>query len=149
VGATLVKTFSYPADLRRPGEGSRAVETRLLVRKARGWEAQTYVWNAGQTEAVLKRAGMRLTVNTVDKAGRPLAIDYAVPNTNQCKECHSQSGTLVPIGPKARNLNGMHAYAGEWKTSSSICAMQACWWGCLPRKISEDGGLGGLAAAGG
>lgn len=112
VGATLVKTFSYPADLRRPGEASRSVETRILIRKAKGWEAQTYVWNADQTEAVLKRAGMRLTVNTVDKSGRPLAIDYAVPNTNQCKECHSQSGALVPIGPKARNLNGEHAYAG-------------------------------------
>ena len=34
-----------------------------------------------------------------------------MPNTNQCKECHSQSGVIVPLGPKARNLNGIYAYA--------------------------------------
>src|SRR5262245_47908939 len=33
VGATLVKTFAYPADLRRPGENVRYLETRLLIRK--------------------------------------------------------------------------------------------------------------------
>ena len=52
-GAVLVKTFAYPADLRRPGVAERYVETRLLIRKAQGWVAQTYVWNAEQTEAVL------------------------------------------------------------------------------------------------
>lgn len=111
VGTALVKTFAYPADLRRPTRQVRLVETRLLIRKTQGWTALAYVWNPGQTEAVLKRAGARLAIQTTDGAGKPLAFDYAVPNVNQCKECHSASGVLQPIGPKARNLNGDFAYA--------------------------------------
>lgn len=111
VGATLVKTFAYPADLRRPTEAVRYLETRLLIRKRDGWAAQAYVWNAAQTEAVLKRAGARLDVSFVDGQGRTRQVDYAVPNQNQCKECHQLDRTLTPIGPKARNLNGDFAYA--------------------------------------
>ncbi len=110
VGTTLVKTFAYPADLRDPKSPSRSVETRLLIRKAQGWVALTYVWNPEQTQATLKRAGARLSISVRDHGGQPLTIDYAVPNTNQCKECHSLSGELAPIGPKARNLNGDMAY---------------------------------------
>lgn len=111
VGATLVKTFAYPADLRRPGDDIRYLETRLLIRKRAGWVALAYVWNAGQTEAVLKRAGTRLDASFVDAKGQARRVDYAVPNQNQCKECHQLDKTLVPIGPKARNLNGDFAYA--------------------------------------
>lgn len=111
VGATLVKTFAYPADLRRPTERVRFIETRLLIHKAAGWVALTYVWNADQTEAVLKRAGARLPISVTGTDGQPLSFDYAVPNVNQCKECHSVSGVLEPIGPKARNLNGSFPYA--------------------------------------
>jgi uncharacterized repeat protein (TIGR03806 family) len=112
VGATLVKTFAYPADLRRPGDDIRYLETRLLIRKRAGWVALAYVWNAGQTEAVLKRAGARLDASFVDTKGQVRRVDYAVPNQNQCKECHQLDKTLLPIGPKARNLNGDFAYAG-------------------------------------
>ena len=111
VGATLVKTFAYPADLRRPDESVRWIETRLFIRKASGWTAQTYLWNADRTEAVLKRAGVRVDVSFIDAQGQSRQVDYAVPNANQCKECHQLAKTLVPIGPKARNLNGDFAYA--------------------------------------
>ncbi len=112
LGATLVKTFSYPADLRRPDRDVRLIETRLLIRRADGWAALAYVWNEAQTDAVLKRAGTRMDVAFIDKAGQPRRIDYAVPNQNQCKECHQLDKTLQPIGPKARNLNGDYAYPG-------------------------------------
>jgi uncharacterized repeat protein (TIGR03806 family) len=111
VGATLVKTFAYPADLRRPNEKVRFVETRLLIHRRSGWVALAYVWNDDQTEAVLKRAGKRLPVSFVDAKGQARELDYKVPNQNQCKECHALSGRLTPIGPKARNLNGDYAYA--------------------------------------
>lgn len=111
VGATLVKTFAYPADLRRPGEDVRYLETRLLIRKRAGWLALAYVWNADQTEAVLKRAGARRDVTFTDLQGRARTLDYAVPNQNQCKECHQLDKRLVPIGPRARNLNGAYPYA--------------------------------------
>lgn len=106
VGATLVKTFAYPAG----GGGERFIETRLLIRRAKGWAALTYVWNAEQTEAVLKRAGARLDVAFTNAAGSEVAFSYAVPNVNQCKECHAVDEALSPIGPKARNLNGDFAY---------------------------------------
>ena len=111
VGAVLVKTFAYPADLRRPDANIRYVETRLLIHQASGWVARTYLWNADQTEAVLKRAGARVDVNFVDDRGRTRTVDYALPNQNQCKECHQLDKTITPIGPKARNLNGDFAYA--------------------------------------
>lgn len=112
VGTTLIKTFAYPVDFRRPSDNIRFVETRLLIRKAQGWTATTYVWNADQTQAVLKRAGARLPIQFIDAKGKSRQVDYAVPNVNQCKECHSTAGVLTPIGPRARNLNGVFAYAG-------------------------------------
>lgn len=111
VGTTLVKTFAYPADFRAPDRDVRSLETRLLIRKAEGWVALAYAWNADQTEAVLKRAGARIDVAFVDAAGRPRTVDYAVPNQNQCKECHQLDKAVQPLGPKARNLNGEFAYA--------------------------------------
>ncbi|MDZ4372235.1 MAG: SO2930 family diheme c-type cytochrome [Phenylobacterium sp.] len=96
VGATLVKTFSYPG---------RRLETRLLIRKSGGWTAFAYVWNDEQTDAVLKRAGARLEAQFTDPRGRRRTVEWAVPNQNQCKECHQLDETLVPIGPNARNLN--------------------------------------------
>lgn len=111
VGSTLVKTFAYPADFRRPDENVRFLETRLLIRQRKGWTALAYVWNAQQTRAVLKRAGARIDVAFVDGHGQRRAVDYAVPNQNQCKECHSVAKALKPLGPKARNLNREFAYA--------------------------------------
>jgi uncharacterized repeat protein (TIGR03806 family) len=110
VGATLVKTFAYPADFRRPDEKVRFLETRLLIHRKSGWVALAYVWNTAQTHAVLKRAGARLDVSFIDAHGAARQVDYAVPNTNQCKECHSLSKKIAPIGVKARNLNGAFSY---------------------------------------
>ena len=110
VGATLIKSFAYSADLRRPDEAVRVLETRLLIHRRAGWTALTYVWNAQRTEAKLKRAGARIDVSFTDTAGQPQQIDYRVPNANQCKQCHSLSGRIAPIGVKARNLNGVFAY---------------------------------------
>src|SRR3546814_636528 len=86
VGATLVKTFAYPADFRRPDQNVRFIETRLLIHLKSGWTALAYVWNAEQTKAVLKRAGARVDVGFLDAHGRNVQVDYAVPNANQCKE---------------------------------------------------------------
>jgi uncharacterized repeat protein (TIGR03806 family) len=110
VGATLIKTFAYPADFRHPDQKVRKIETRLLIHRRSGWTALAYVWNEDQTEAVLKRAGKRLDVSFIDAHGQARQVDYHVPNQNQCKECHSLSGRIAPIGVKARNLNGDFAY---------------------------------------
>ncbi len=111
IGATLVKVFAYPADFRKPDDKLRYIETRLLIHKPSGWVALTYVWNDAQDQAVLKRAGTRVAISFTDKNGTDRHIDYGVPNVNQCKECHSLSGEITPIGPKARNLNRTYTYA--------------------------------------
>lgn len=100
VGSALIKSFGYQQDGRL-----RLVETRVLLRRASGWVALPYVWNDGQTEAVLKRAGMRVSVRFTDPSGERHDISYSVPNQNQCKGCHDIAGQIMPIGPKARNLN--------------------------------------------
>ena len=98
VGAALIKTFKF---------GNQLIETRVLLHRADGWLALPYQWNASQTEARLVLAGARVPVTT--PAG--VTISYAIPNKNQCKECHALSGAVTPIGPKARNL------AASWLTA--------------------------------
>ncbi len=92
VGSALVKTFAM---------NGKAIETRVLLHRADGWVGLPYVWNAEQTDAALALAGKR--IDLVTPAGT--AISYAVPNKNQCKECHAAGGVVTPIGPKARNLS--------------------------------------------
>ena len=105
VGTVLIKTFAFAPDMREPAKDERHIETRLLIHKDTGWVAYPYVWNAEETEAVYSPVGARMKIDTISPGGEPLTIDYAVPNRNQCKLCHSQDHELVPIGPTARNLN--------------------------------------------
>ncbi len=96
VGGALIKTFAF-------GEGAdrRLIETRVLLHRGEGWVALPYLWNEAQTEATLALAGARVPVATPNGQ----TISYRVPNKNQCKECHGLNGSVVPIGPKARNLS--------------------------------------------
>jgi len=96
VGAALIKTFAFPENGKL-----RLIETRLLLHRAAGWVALPYRWNDAQTEARLALAGGRVPVTTPQGQ----AISYAIPNKNQCKECHQKGDAVVPIGPKARNLS--------------------------------------------
>jgi hypothetical protein len=59
-------------------------------------------------------AGARLDLIT--PAGQ--AISYAIPNKNQCKECHALSGAVTPIGPKARNLAA--AWLADWYQAGQL-----------------------------
>lgn len=112
VGSALVKTFAFPADLREPDKDVRLVETRVLLRHEDGWHAWAYLWNEDQTEAVLKIAGAKVPLTLSGIADEPVSFTYAVPNKNQCKGCHALSGEIVPLGPKARNLNRELSYVG-------------------------------------
>lgn len=87
VGSVLVKTFSYDAHL----------ETRLLVHGSDGWHGAAYIYDDDGQDATLAIAG-----------GLPMPADnpnYAVPNQNQCKNCHAEHDDVVaPLGPKARHV---------------------------------------------
>lgn len=110
VGAVLIKTFGYLADLRDPGSPEHLIETRLLVRGEDGWEGLVYQWDEAQTEAVLAAAGGRADVSWIHHDGSERQIEYLVPNVNQCKNCHENAKAVLPIGPKAAHLNRDHAY---------------------------------------
>ena len=107
VGTVLIKTFSFAADMRRPTENVRFLETRLLIHRADGWIALPYVWNEAQTEARLSPIGATVPVRFTNEDGAELALDWAVPNRNQCTGCHAREGgnAVLPLGPTARNLN--------------------------------------------
>ena len=135
VGTIISKTFYYPLPAGTKWDGKsvvrsnvstqwqgesldlstvRLIETRLLVRREAGWEAIPYVWNDAQTEAVLKRAGDLVSLELVADDGSREAVDYQVPDQNQCASCHAtdnKTRALHPIGPKARHLNREFAYA--------------------------------------
>ena len=131
VGTIFSKTFYYPraggdAVLRSADDGPdlrgggldlskvRLVETRLLVRRAQGWIALPYVWNAEQTAATLKRGGELVPLVLVAADGSREEAEYEVPDQNQCGGCHGndmRSKALHPLGPKARHLNRDFAYA--------------------------------------
>ncbi|HET6614115.1 MAG TPA: SO2930 family diheme c-type cytochrome [Kofleriaceae bacterium] len=115
VGAVIIKSFGYLADIRDPQSELRQVETRLLVHRADGWEGVVYEWNEDQTDALFTLTGGVVPVSWIDAAGDQVAIDYTIPNVNQCKGCHEQkiddADVMGPIGPSARQLNRDFAYA--------------------------------------
>ncbi len=128
VGTVIVKRFAFPADLRQPTKALRPIETRLLIHRASGWAALSYVEE--EDGAVLKRAGKRVAVAVTGHDGQPLAIDYAVPNQNQCKQCHLAGEAITPIGPTAGNLNGALNGTGanqlvQWAASGRLAGLPA------------------------
>ncbi|TRD12642.1 hypothetical protein FGU71_01175 [Erythrobacter insulae] len=96
VGSAIVKTFAFGS-----GENRQLIETRVLLHRSDGWLALPYRWNTEQTEATLALAGARIALTWPDGE----EISYRIPNKNQCKACHSKQGAVIPIGPKARNLD--------------------------------------------
>ena len=129
VGTIISKTFYYPkgADGKTvlandASDGDqldtskvRLIETRLLVKRASGWIALPYVWNADQTDAVLSRTGDQIPLEVIHQDKRSDKLTYVVPNVNQCASCHVadvKSRQFQPIGPKARHLNRDHTYDG-------------------------------------
>ena len=99
----LIKNFAY----RNAANQKILIETRILARDPadHGWKVMDYLWDSTQTDAVKHITGAALPIRLRDDQGNLLSTTYQVPNTNDCKRCHYNSGTLSPIGPKARNLN--------------------------------------------
>lgn len=124
VGTTIIKTFYYPNDFRKPELGKKLIETRLLIHENEGWKALDYVWNDEQTEAFLEVAGDTKTVSYVDINGKKKKHEYGIPNLNQCKGCHNRNEKFSPIGPSARQLNGEYS---AWN-SPKIADNQLLTW---------------------
>ncbi|MGB0984898.1 MAG: SO2930 family diheme c-type cytochrome [Saprospiraceae bacterium] len=105
VGAVLIKNFYYENDETNPAAGKKIIETRLLIHQKTGWEANSYIWNESQTDALYDVVGDIKKVSWTNAEGKNQTVNYIIPNKNQCKGCHSYKQKLMPIGPKIRNLN--------------------------------------------
>ena len=149
VGTVIIKTFAYFADARDPSLGERLLETRLIVHRDDGWYPITYLWNDEETEARRRIIGKRIPVTWIDLDGETRSINYQVPNTNQCHECHDvHHDTLGLLGPKARNLNKDYAYPGgtanqleHWTEVGLLTGAPALFRGAARRRVrrSRDG----------
>jgi len=106
-GTILIKNFYYPADFRQPDKDIRILETRLLILENSNWKALPYIWNQEQTEAFLSIVGKNTEVEWIHYNGEKRQLNYSVPNANQCKGCHLKGDKVMPIGPSARQLNGV------------------------------------------
>ena len=104
-GTILVKTFYYFNDKRDTTKGKKIIETRLLIKSNAKWNVGTYIWNKEQTDALLLATGLNKTVNWINENGIGKVISYHIPNNRECATCHLSSATVIPIGPKIRNLN--------------------------------------------
>jgi uncharacterized repeat protein (TIGR03806 family) len=120
VGTILSKTFAFRADGQKSRE--RFIETRLLVHTNSGWIPLPYIWNQAQDEAYLNLVPDPVQVHWTDASGKHRDFAYQIPNTNECHECHDNNRVLLPIGPKARNLNKTYAY--EEGTENQIAHLQ-------------------------
>ncbi len=104
-GAIIVKTFFYYNDKRDTMKGKEIIETRLFIKSGERWSVGTYVWDKDQTDALLLTTGLNTTVNWIDDKGNGRVISYHIPSINECGTCHQSGNTIIPIGPKLRNLN--------------------------------------------
>jgi uncharacterized repeat protein (TIGR03806 family) len=107
VGSYLVKTFSFPRDLRDPALGERMIETRFLVAREDGFTASTYVWNEAQTDASASRGDLDVPVAWIDAQGVQRHVVFHVPSTSQCAACHAQRA----LGFRSRQLDHLAEYA--------------------------------------
>lgn len=107
VGAYLVKTFSFPRDLRNPALGERLIETRFMVRTEAGFTASTYVWNDAQTDAWASSGDLDVPVSWLDERGLQRQLVFHVPSTSQCAACHAGRA----LGFRSRQLDHIAEYA--------------------------------------
>ena len=56
VGTVLIKNFYYPFDFRKPQEGKRIMETRLMIHETNGWSTLPYIWNDEQADMIIKKS---------------------------------------------------------------------------------------------
>ncbi|MBZ0327000.1 MAG: fibronectin type III domain-containing protein [Altibacter sp.] len=106
----MAKTFFYYINDQDPGQGKQIIETRLLLKIEGAWQVGNYVWNASQTEATYRETGSEIPISYIDGNGDTQNVDYQIPSKADCIICHSNSNTIIPIGPKLRTMNFVPSY---------------------------------------
>lgn len=113
IGTILIKSFYYTTI--QPGNTTKIIETRLMVRRSDRWYFYEYVWNDAQTDAELT-AGNDFENGDVKyftftkPNGEVINEEYRIPSESECHACHKINEIRTPIGPKPQNLNFNLAY---------------------------------------
>jgi len=107
VGSYLVKTFSFPRDVRDPARGERPIETRILLRTVDGLTASTYVWNEAGSDATASRGDLDVPVSWRDERGQRREQVFHVPDSSQCVACHAGRA----LGFRSRQLDRASEYS--------------------------------------
>lgn len=118
VGTVLIKTFYYTTI--QPGNVTKIIETRLMIRKDDGWKFYEYLWNDDQTEADLVSGidfvnGSTKTITFTKPSGQTITTDYRIPSDAECFACHKINEIPIPIGVKPQNLNHNYTYGNVSK----------------------------------
>lgn len=113
VGTILIKSFYY--NTIQPGNTTKIIETRMMVRKSDGWKFYEYIWNDAQTDADLVAGeaftnGSSQTITFRKPNNDVVTTDYRIPSDAECFACHKKNELPTPIGPKPQNLNIDFAY---------------------------------------
>ncbi len=106
-GTMIIKNFFYENVL--PQNQTRLLETRIMYKKAEGWDFAEYVWNEEQTEATLDNEGSFVNLSWMEGT-QTQSVNYRIPSRSECFTCHNKFGTPLPIGPKPQNLNKTFSY---------------------------------------
>lgn len=135
LGTIIIKNFSHPTN----SAGIQRIETRLIVLDPydNEWKVMVYLWNDAQTEAVKYIIGKNVKIDVQNDHGQWVTANYKIPNTNDCKSCHTSFSKILPIGPKARNLNFIPSFStenqlGTWSKKGIIKDLPASGVPSLP-----------------
>lgn len=114
VGTILIKTFYYTTI--QPGNVTKLIETRLMVRKADGWKFHEYLWNDAQTDAILVSGddflnGSSKTITFTKPNNEIVTTEYRIPSDGECFACHKINEVAIPIGVKPQNLNHNYTFS--------------------------------------
>jgi uncharacterized repeat protein (TIGR03806 family) len=109
-GTVIAKSFGFRGDVRDPASPERVIETRLLERRDGRWIPYVYLWDETMTDATLSRVGARVPITFIDPRGETQSINYRVPSTTQCGNCHGGQGPVEPLGPRVEQLDRDHDY---------------------------------------
>ena len=107
-GTVLIKSFYY--DRVQPNDKTRILETRLIYKLNDEWHFANYVWNEGQSEALLDLDGQFTVVEWIDENNEVKNVNYRIPSETECLVCHKTNEIPFPIGPKPQNLNRTYDY---------------------------------------
>jgi uncharacterized repeat protein (TIGR03806 family) len=108
VGTILIKNFYY--NTIQPGNVTKIIETRLMVRRADRWYFYEYVWNDAQTDAALTTGsdfdnGDTKYFTFTKPNGEVVNEEYRIPSEAECHACHKINEVRTPIGLKPQNIN--------------------------------------------